>query len=473
MTTLPLLPAHIDVRRAFVGNLLASSGETTMRFLLGLALARLLQPAELGLFALATAVFGIAQMLRDFGVSAYLQREPELTPQRFSACLGLLACTTATTTLGLLLLAGPLARQLAQPGLAPLLDVLALGLPLSAFGSVMAALQLRELAAARIARVSWLGVVSQGAVALVASAQGAGAMGLAWAQIVSIAICGLAYAGMKPVGQVWRPSRRGWAAVLSFGSGSLLAGGVASLHAALPDLLLGRLGAVHQVGLLGRAQATVGLLQAVAGSALSFGALPVLADRHARAQSLEPALRRATALLTGLGWPALTLTMLWREPLVRLLYGPAWLTCTDAVLPLAVVAALNLAWTQQGQALGAVGRPGLAAVPMAASLLARVTLGVALFDGGVASFAWALCWASFAALPLQLAMASRVLGQPPRAWLAAISGSAFVTLAVGAAALLLPWSLVPMAWVAALRASRHPLLEELHQLARRRMTSRK
>ena len=470
MTTLPLPLAHTDVRRAFLGNLAASSGETALRFLLGLALARLLQPADLGLFAMATAVFGIVQLLRDFGVSAYLQREPRLTPQRFSACLGLLICTTLAALLALLLLAEPLSELLGQPGLAPLLRVLALGLPVSAFGSVMAALQLRELAAARIAQVSWLGVASQAIVALSLSAEGAGALGLAWAQVAAALACGLAYAGWRPAHLRWRPAWQGWGEVLRFGGASLFAGGLAGLHAAVPDLLLGRLSAPHQLGLLGRAQATVNLLQVVAGQALNFGALPLLSSRHARGDALAPVLRRATALLTGLGWPLLALTVVYREPLVRLLYGPAWLDCLPAVLPLALVAAPALACTQVGAALAALRRPELGARPTAVSLMARIGFGWLLFDGSLASFAWALCAAAVVTLPVQLGIAARHLGLPPRELLGAVGGSAFAALVV----LAVPWTLAPLAWVAALRWSRHPLLDEILQLlARRRMTSRK
>lgn len=470
MTTLPLPLARTDVRRAFLGNLAASSGETGMRFLLGLALARLLQPAELGLFAMAAAVFGIFQLLRDFGVSAYLQREPALTAQRFSACLGLLACTTLLSLLALLWLADPLAALLGQPGLAPLLRVLALGLPLSAFGSVMAALQLRALAAARIAKVSWLGMASQALVALGLCAQGAGALGLAWAQVAATIACGLAYAGWRPLELPWRPAWQGWPEVLRFGGASLVASGLAGLHGALPDLMLGRLAAPHQLGLLSRAQATVNLLQAVAGQALNFGALPLLSDRHARGAALAPVLQRATALLTGLGWPLLALTVAYREPLVRLLYGPAWLDCTPAVLPLALVAALALAFTQLGAAVAAVGRPELSAWPTAVSLAARLGLGWLLFDGSLASFAWALCAAAVVALPVQLGIAARHLGLSPRGLLAAVAGSAIAALAV----LVVPLSVAPLAWLAALRWARHPLLDEgLQLLARRRMTSRK
>jgi O-antigen/teichoic acid export membrane protein len=302
------------------------------------------------------------------------------------------------------------------------------------------------------------------------SAEGAGALGLAWAQVGAAAACGLAYACWRPGHLSWRPAWSGWAEVLRFGGASLFASGLGGLHAALPDLLLGRLGAPHQLGLLGRAQATVNLLQVVAGQALNFGSLPLLASRHARGQALGPVLHRSTALLTGLGWPLLTLTVVYREPLVRLLYGPAWLDCTPAVLPLALVAAQALAFTQFGAALAAVGRPELAAWPTAVSLAARVGFGWLLFDGSVASFAWALVAAAWVALPLQMAMAARHLGQSPRELLGAVGGSALATLAV----LAVPWTLAPLAWLAALRWGRHPLLEEAAQLlARRRMTSRK
>lgn len=469
MSTLPLAPGAVDLRRAVWGNLVSAVGETGLRFLLSLALVRLLSASELGLFALAMAVFGVAQLLRDAGISAYLQREPELTQARFSACLGLVALSTAVTTLALLLLAQPLAAGFDQPGLAPLLDVLALLLPLSAFSSVMAALQLRALAAGRLARMSWLGLGVQAVVSLACAAQGAGALGLAWAQVATTLACALAHLGMRPAGLHWRPALRGAGPVLRFATASLAPSALASLQGLAADLLLGRLGGAHALGMFGRAQAAVGLLQALAGRALAFGSLPVLARRHASAQALEPALRRAVAVITGVGWPLLALMVAYRSAWVGLLYGPAWLACVPAVAPLALAAALALAFSQLGAGLAAVGRPGLAAAPLALTLAARVGFGLAWFDGSVASFAWALLAAAVVALPLQLHLCARHLGQPPRALGAAVGGSACAALVV----VLVPWALAPVAWLAALRATRHPLLDELAQLARRRMTSRK
>lgn len=469
MNVAPLAAEGLALRRAVLTNLLSSVGESGVRFLLGLALARLLRASELGLFALAMAVYGVAQLLRDLGITAYLQREPALTQARFSACLGLLAATTGAATVALAVLAEPLARALAQPGLAPVLWMLAPMLPLSAFSSVMAALQLRALAAGPIVRMSWLGLWVQAGVSLACCAQGAGALGLAGAQLATTVVCGLAHLGMRPPGLRWRPTLRGAREVLGFAGRTVLPTALANLHGLMPDLLLGRLGGAHVLGLFGRAQAAVGLLQTLAGRALSFGALPVLARQHAEGRALEPVLRRATALLTGLGWPLLALTAAYREPLIGLLYGPAWLECAPAVPPLALAAALALMFSQLGAALSAVGRPELAAAPVALTLAARMGLGLAAFDGSVASFGWAMLAAAVAALPLQLMLSARHLAQPPRALAAAVTGSALAALAV----VLVPLALVPLAWLAALHVCRHPLLEEVSQLARRRMTSRK
>jgi O-antigen/teichoic acid export membrane protein len=469
MSTLPLAASPEDLRRAVWANLATAVGENGLRFLLSLVLARLLAPAELGLYALGMAVYGVAQLLRDAGLSVYLQREPVLTAERFSAVLGLGLASTGLSTLGLLALAEPLAAGFGQGALAPVLQVLALLLPVSAFGSVMAALHLRTLAAGAIARVSLIGLAVQAGVSVWACRQGAGALGLAWAQVAAALACGAVCARLRPPGLRWRPGLRGAGEVGRYAAGAWLPTALQQLHQLLPDLLLGRLGGAHALGLFSRAQATVNLLQMVAARSLAFGVLPVLSQRQAQGQALLPAWRQATALLTGVGWPLLALTVAYREPLVVGLYGEPWRDCAAAVPALALMAALALATQQLAPALAALGHPAQAAAPLALMLVARV-VGVGLgWDGGVVSFAAALAAASVLALPLQASLAGRHLGAGPRDALAALGGSALAALAV----VLVPWTLAPLAWLAALRASRHPLLAELLQAGRRFMTSRK
>jgi O-antigen/teichoic acid export membrane protein len=478
MTTLLAPPG--GYRSAFVLNLAWTAGDNMVRFAVSLALARLLLPEDMGRAAIGLAVIGVLHVLRDCGVGAYLQCEPELSADRFSNCLGVLCAATAVLSVWLLVAAGPLARHFGQPGLVPLLSVLLLGFVLSPFGVVMAALLQRDLAARQMAAVSRVGTLSHALTGLGLAALGFGAMSLAWAYVVNILVCGGAYWRLRPAGRVWRLSLRGWRPVLRFGGGALLNSGLAGLNNAVPDLLLARLGAVQQVGLMGRANAVVNLFSAVAGTAINFGALRILADLHARDAAVAPPLRRATALLTGVGWPVLALIALFHQELIALLYGPAWRESGTAVAPLATVAALGLLFNYVNVALAAIGRPHLAAAHLGVSLLARCALAGWFFDGRLVSFAWVLLGAAVAALPVQLFLAARHLGQSLVGLLALVTRSLVPTVAaVGCAALLQDQVVVALptaaaVWLLALHGVRHELVGELRQLLPRlRSTIRK
>jgi O-antigen/teichoic acid export membrane protein len=234
-----------------------------------LLLARLMMPAELGLVAIGLALMGVAQVVRDCGVSAYLQRAPALDQGRFGSCLGVMYGSTALLSLLLLAAGGPLARHFGEPALQPLLDVLLLGFAVSPFSQVMSALMQRDLAAARIAYVSRIGSLAHAATGLGLAALGCGAMSLAWAYVVNILVCSWASWPMRPAGLAWRPSRRGWRPLLHFGLGSLLGSGLGGLNSALPELMLGRMGSVQQVGFLGRANAVVNLFNSLTGPAVN------------------------------------------------------------------------------------------------------------------------------------------------------------------------------------------------------------
>jgi O-antigen/teichoic acid export membrane protein len=463
-------------RGAFLVNLASVAGGTVFSFGVSLVLARLLVPAEMGEVAIALAVMGVAQVLRDFGVGTWLQRAPTLGQAEFSRALGLVVTTTALLAVALFAAGAPLARHFGLPALRPLLDVLLVGFVLSPFSAVMAALMQRELAAGRIACVSRMGGAAHAVTALGLAAAGGGAMSLAWAYVVNIVVCSLAYLPLRPPGLAWRPSRHGWRPLLRFGAGSLAVSGLAGVNDALPVLLLGRLGSAQQVGLLGRANAVANVFHALLGSAVNFGALRRLADLHHRQVALAPRLLRDTALLTGAAWPVLALVALFPRELVLLLYGPAWIDAAPAVPALAATTAVGLLFHYGGAALAAVGRPQVAVVPVAVTLGARLALAAAFFDGRLVTFAAVLLGAAVVALPVQAWLLVRCLGLRWRTLAAsALRSAAPCAAAVGVAALLreagpadgvfvgVAVAGAALAWLTALRLVRHPWWDELRQ----------
>ena len=53
-----------------------------------MVLARLLTPAEIGVYSVGAAVVALAHVLRDFGVGNYLIQEKELTQDRIRTAFG-------------------------------------------------------------------------------------------------------------------------------------------------------------------------------------------------------------------------------------------------------------------------------------------------------------------------------------------------------------------------------------------------
>ena len=206
-----------------------------------------------------------------------------------------------------------------------------------------------------------------------------------------------------------------------------------------------------------------------------------MSQAHQRAESLVPILRRATVLLTGIGWPAFALTALLGKDIVMTLYGSAWLDCVPAIVPLALATSVAMVFRYTPVALMAIGRPYLGAGPVVVTLLSRIAFAFVLFDGSLRTFAWAICLATLAAVPVMLMQQRKHFGFGLRELLRALRPSALVTLccvlACEALRLLLPESLPPIArllvmalplvvvWYAALRLTRHEMLAEVNHIA--------
>lgn len=469
-----------DLRRSLLITFCSSSGSAAVHFAVSLVLARLLSPHDIGVFSMTVVFVNIAHMFRDFGVATYVQREPDLTAAKMRSASGVMFVSAWSIAAVLFLLSSRLAAWFGEPGMEAVMRVLALGFVVIPFGSITQSLLIRELAAHKQAWIQLAGTVSYCASCLILAWQGFGAISLAWANLVNIIACVLVSIPLRPPGTPWRPSLRHWRSVVGFGAGTLASNCADAVNNALPDLLLGKLGSAHQVGLYSRANSTVSIFTHVAGATINYGAVSYLSRSHHQGEALAPILAHAARLLTGIGWPAFAVTALVGTDLVRALYGERWLDSVPAIAPLALAAAVSMLFQYVPAALTAIGRPYLSAQPLLALMAARVGFVLWLFDGSLYSFAWASCFATILSAPVLLWMQQHFLGVSMRQTLAAGLASLAVTLVcmAGCAALqiLLPIALPALArlallvpalaliWYAALRLTGHVLLDEVHRL---------
>jgi O-antigen/teichoic acid export membrane protein len=306
-------------------------------------------------------------------------------------------------------------------------------------------------------------------------------MSMAWANLISVSVSALVGIPFRPKGTPWLPSFHHWRAIVHFGAGSLVSNCAVAVNNAIPDLLLGKLGSAHKVGLFSRANSTVSIFSYVAGSTVTYGAVAYLSQAHHRHDSLVPVIRRATSLLTGVGWPALAITALLADDIIITLYGKNWLDSVHAVLPLTIAAAVAMVFHYSPPAFSAIGRPFLGALPICINLVARIIFVLLLFNGHLEKFAWAICYAALASTPIMIFQQRRYFGYRTHDLLMTICASALVTLiCLGACfglLVLLPVTMsspsrlmvlilpTMVAWYLALRVTRHHLIHEIHQLA--------
>lgn len=473
-----------NLRQSLTITFFASNGATVVNFIVAIILARLLTPAEIGIFSIAYVLVSVAHVFRDFGVTTYLVREKNLTPEKIRSISGVLFATSWATAIILYAASGVAAAYYREPGVKRVVEVLALGFVFIPFGAITHSLLTRELKAREQAIASVLGV-SVYAISSVALAWfGFSYMTMAWASLLNIIATALAYLPFRPKDAPWLPSLRGWGQVVNFGTGVLFSNAVKELNNSLPDFALGRLASPHAVGIVSRANSTSNLFNKITEPTVSYAVLPVLSRKYHEGESIAEPMARAIANLTGLAWPALLGTAIFAEPIILFLFGEQWRESIPLVRIFCAIAFSNVPFTFTVQALQATGRPYLAALPGTFQLVFSIIAILTMFDQTLDSFAQALLAANVATVPIYLWLQHNRLGFPIGKLLASLWISASLTLVMAAMLMGLAWLIgdlpswkqvllaVPtsgLVWLAVAVALHHPVRQELEVLGKSRL----
>lgn len=471
----------MQLRKSILITFLSSNSSTLVFFGVTVVLARLLTPADIGVFSIAVVFINLVAVFRDFGVASYLVREPDLKAQQVRSALGLVLTTSWILAGGLYLGAAPIARFYGQPGIADVMQVLTLSFLLVPYASVLSALLMREMAAGKNAFVSAVSTAVYAATCITLATLGFGYMAMAWANVANLLTNIAAFIYVRPKGMVLLPSFRGWRGPVRFGGGAILGNLVTIGNNSVPDLVLGKLNGPHEVGLYSRASGFVGIFQQVAGPAINYNALPFIAQRHHAQEALGPLLARSTSYLTGLAWPAYAVAAVFAAEFIEVLYGAAWLEAAPLVALLCLGSAARAGYQVSHAALLAIGKPYIAAASAGAGLAARLILLLSLswLGYGVDDlwfFVAVICVADIVTVPVPAWLMARHLGYPLAMSLGAQLASLKVATACLAGALVLQavlpseWPAIAVAlmaavflagiWAAAIVGFKHPLVAE-------------
>jgi len=339
---------------------LFSVGERLVAFVLqfgvSVAIARLLSPAEVGVFSLAASLVAIAQVLRQFGIGDFLVQERTLDRELLRAAHGLALLVAWVLAALLWFGAGWIASLYREPAVAPVLRILALAFVLAPVGAACATLLERELAYGRLAAVQITSTLTAVVTTIALAATGHSTASLAWGAVAGNLATIAGYGLLRPRDLLMRPRLGELRRLLRFCSTMTASYLIEQLAARAPDLLIPRSLGFAALGLFGRGQGLALAAHEVVVTGFVRVARPVFArgDR-------EPAALRGTYLaflerLAALPLALFLFTALFADPLVRLLFGPAWADCAPVLTVLATGLACAIPWYLAPALLTGTGR---------------------------------------------------------------------------------------------------------------------
>ncbi|MGD9862003.1 MAG: lipopolysaccharide biosynthesis protein [Pseudodonghicola sp.] len=468
------------VRRSFAYAFADKSAGALLAVLTMAIVSRLLTPAEVGLFMIASSLVILIEAFRDFGVAAFLIQEPELTPEVTRSAVTVISLMSLGLGLAIYLGADLLGGLYDNAELAGLIRIAALAFVVAPVSNPLLALLRREMNFAAVARISIAAGLVNATTTIGLAAAGYGAFSFVWGSVLAACTNAVGALICRPQWWIFRPSLQHWRRVVPFGAWSSVITILGMLLDAMPRLILGRFIGFSAVGLFARAVSLMQLPDRVLLSAVQPVILPALSARARNAQGMVEPYLLGLSHISALQWPALLGLALLADPIVRLLLGPQWLE----VVPLLRIVALSgvalfpvyLAYP----VLVAVGRVREMALVSAITLPVSIAVILTAAQISLTAVAWSL----FVINPLQAAVMlyfvrryvpfgwaelTRVLRRSLAVTLAAGAGPGLAILGFGVAldgwqtALAIAGSAA--GWVAGLIMTRHPIAAELSGIA--------
>lgn len=379
-----------------------------MSWVVTLAVIRLLDPKDYGLFAMTQVILNFATFLNGYGLISALVQTDRVEPHRLRQAFGMMLLLNGALALAQLAIAPLAADYYDQPMVADLLRVQALLYLSTPFLSIPEAIMGRALDFKRPAIVNLIAAIASAAVALTGALSGWGVWTLVWAPITGFWVKAAGYVlvtGFRPV-----PSFdfRGTGAMVTYGA-SLLGGQLFWIIQSQADIFIGgRVLPPHELGLYAEALFLTQIFVSKFVPPLNEVAFPAYARMQQDVRRVSWSFCKAVKLLLLLTCPVYLGMAVTAGPLVETLFGTKWLAMAPFVAILAVAMPFMTVQVMFAPVSNALGRPGTTAQVAG---VGAVLMPIA-FLIGVQAGAIGLAWAWLCAFPVLTLVTARLAGAP-------------------------------------------------------------
>lgn len=452
-----------------------------------IVLARLLDPSDFGVLALATLAVGAFGFFGELGLGSAFTLRQDLD-RRSQGTVLLVMLLAGGITAGVVATLSPvIAGVFDEPRLAPVLAVLSAILFVNGFTWFYDRVLVRELEFRRRFVAVLVQAVTNLVVAVTVALLGGGVWSLVAGQLAGMAAQGVALLGLAPyrVPLVWDAGVA--RELIAAGRGFMALGGLTFIRQNLDYFAVARVLGSRPLGFYSMAYRLSELPAAGFAGPISAVTFPAFARMRSRGEDVSApylATLRIVALITapiGVGLSAAS------GPIVLTLFGPEWRPMSGALTALGLWAVLRPLQVTGGWFLNALGRPGASSVLTAASI---GLLGPGTFlaaSSGIGAVAWVMVAEGAITLALHMWVIGRlstsgraqlsavwpVAVACPAAWLAVRGVSGMVADMTPPLSLMLPGVALAATYLGVLALIAPSRLREAGRLAARTLTPTK
>jgi len=448
-----------------------------------MVIARLITPAQSGIYSLAVGIVAIVQMFRDFGVGEYLVQAREIDDKTIRSAFGM--SLLFAWSLGALLFAAatPAAHFYHEPVVASVVRILSLNFFLVPFGYITHALLTREMRFGTMLIVQTTSALVGSVAAVALTWWGFGALGLAWSLVAAMVANTLMLLAIRPASVVFRPDFSAWRRIGGFGAyktGGML---LEQFARRAPDFALSRLLGFSASGLYNRANGLADTFSDFVVGTVYRVALPQFARIKNEGTALGPTYVETYRMFACIPLSFFGFMALYAEPVIQVLFGDQWLSAAPAMSLIAIAGLLSTPVMLAAPALtgtGAVDKLFKAQLVVNPIQIVAICVSASI---SIEAVALCMCLISVLRVVLYHRQIHSAHGVPLLEILRALVPSLFVVgIAIVAPALLLLWAkthklpalltatfggaLFVAGWLASLYALRHPYRMELGRLYR-------
>lgn len=295
-----------------------------VQFVVGVVLARLLEPRDYGLIAITYIFTGISSAITDGGFEKTLIREADISSLQVNSVFYTNALLGVVMMAVLFLSSPALAAFFNEPALVPILRVVSIGLFINALGQVQRVLLMKELHFKKISVAQILSSLIGAATGIIMAYRGFGVWALVWSGLSSQTVMVFLLWIRSDWYPEWKFSFASLRPMWRYGSNILLTSLLFFVMLQFNNFIIGKYFLKSELGLFNRGGRLPELIISVIQSIILKMAFPLFVKVQAEKASLEVVVRKTVRVTAFIAFPLLALLLSNSHDITIVLFTAKW-----------------------------------------------------------------------------------------------------------------------------------------------------